>query len=150
MEKFFDKIFHEPNSGCWLWGGAVDGCGYGMLRRDGKFHKAHRFSYEYHLGQIPTGLNICHSCDTPACVNPDHLYAATQKKNMQDMVARGRWGGPIGENHHKTKLTLEQVKEIRNRTESIDILAPIYGVDRSTIARVRRGATWKRAAEYAT
>lgn len=81
-----------PESGCWLWLGTTTPGGYGQIpagRRERRV-LAHRLSLEVSRGPIPAGLLVCHKCDTPACVNPDHLYAGTAKDNCRDMHARGR------------------------------------------------------------
>jgi len=86
-----DRIIPEPNSGCWLWEGSVDGCGYGMIVRNGKTLKVHRLAWEEANRQsIPKGMRICHRCDVPACCNPDHLFLGTQQDNIADMVRKGR------------------------------------------------------------
>jgi hypothetical protein len=80
-------------SGCWLWLGKTSRHGYGVLNRDGKLISlAHRYFYEHHVGPIPSGMFICHKCDTPLCVNPDHLFAGTPQDNMDDMWRKGRAG----------------------------------------------------------
>jgi len=91
------NIFHEPMSGCWLWAGRFNKAGYGTINVDAKARPAHRILYELYKGKIPNGLIICHHCDMPACVNPDHLYAGTYKDNSEDMIRRGRGY------HQKTK-----------------------------------------------
>lgn len=73
-------IERDPNSGCWLWSGAVRG-GYGRVAHDGKNCAAHRVSYELHRGAIPPRLHIDHLCNTRLCVRPDHLEAVTQAEN---------------------------------------------------------------------
>jgi hypothetical protein len=86
--------YEVTSSGCWEWIGSRDKDGYGRIR--GSSHgkvwvkRAHRCSYEEHVGPIPEGLDVCHHCDNPPCINPDHLYAGTKSENMQDMVQRGR------------------------------------------------------------
>jgi len=81
-ERFFDKVTPEPNSGCWLWTACVNEKGYGTFRDDKKV-KAHRFSYELHVGPIPDGLQIDHLCRVRSCVNPDHLEAVTCAENLR-------------------------------------------------------------------
>lgn len=86
--------FQVIKDGCWGWTGNTDGKGYGTLsHRNGSGfspEKAHRLSYEKHYGKIPKGLNICHKCDNPECTNPLHLFAGTQKENMQDCSRKNR------------------------------------------------------------
>ena len=86
--------FQVIKDGCWGWTGNKDRKGYGTLsnRKGSGFspEKAHRVSYEKHYGKIPNGLNICHKCDNPECTNPLHLFAGTQKENMQDCSKKNR------------------------------------------------------------
>lgn len=73
----------EPNSGCWLWVGRVDQCGYGMAWNDGRDNRsAHRLSYEAFVGPIPEGFELDHKCRTRCCVNPSHLEPVTHAINM--------------------------------------------------------------------
>lgn len=89
--RFWRRVV-KSESGCWLWTGSVDGGGYGTISTTRGYApaKAHRVSWEMRNGPIPAGMVICHTCDTPSCVNPDHLMAGTQADNMQDMSAKGR------------------------------------------------------------
>lgn len=77
-------------SGCWIWLGATDRDGYGYSRTEGCTRKTHRLSYEVFKGPITLGLLVCHSCDIPSCVNPDHLWLGTQQENIQDAHKKGR------------------------------------------------------------
>lgn len=92
LMRFWDKVFPEPNSGCWLWGGAMNSRGYGlfsMTRSGGKrVYRVHRLAYEAENGPIPVGLQIDHLCCVKLCVNPAHLEPVTNDEN-----ARRRWLG---------------------------------------------------------
>lgn len=88
----FWKFVNKDSNGCWFWTGATDGRGYGHIStaRDKSPQKAYRLAYEMRYGPIPEGGVICHKCDTPLCVNPEHLFLGTQKDNMQDASKKGR------------------------------------------------------------
>lgn len=87
----------EPNTGCILWTGHLCARGYGRIgyASKGSAVLVHRIAYECANGPIPRGMVVCHTCDTPMCVNPDHLFVGTQKDNMRDMFKKGR-GNPRG------------------------------------------------------
>lgn len=102
--KWLDSYEPEPNSGCWLWTGP---ClkGYGVIKANGAYQTtATRAFYALHFGPIPDGLLVCHKCDTPACVNPEHLFVAPHQANMDDMVQKGRSANA----HSKAKRTALQ------------------------------------------
>ena len=79
--RFDLQIMPEPNSGCWLWTGALVE-GYGVLSVNGRLTFAHRFSYEQAKGPIPAGLEIDHLCRVRCCANPDHLEPVTTRVNL--------------------------------------------------------------------
>ena|SRR3990167_8473917 len=90
LQKIEEKYEPEPNSGCWLWTGAITYGGYGVLKIGNTMTTAHRVSYELHKGKIPEGLQLDHLCRVRCCVNPDHLEPVTNKENMR----RGLGNGP--------------------------------------------------------
>lgn len=145
----------DTRTGCWLWLGDKRN-GYGSVWVNGVRGYAHRAIYELYNGTIPTGMNACHRCDTPACVNPDHIFIGTQRDNIADMAAKGRSRRPPlhhGEAHHFAKLTLEKVDQIRlryKRGESQYALAREYEVSQTTISQVVRNTTWVHEGQVAS
>jgi hypothetical protein len=91
-ERFLAKTRRDLRTGCWLWTAAHDRDGYGSIYVDGKKEQAHRVAYALFVGPVPEGDWVLHRCDTPACVNPDHLYLGTNKQNVADRENRGRGG----------------------------------------------------------
>ncbi len=145
-QRFWPKISPEPNTGCWLWAGAADEHGYGKIGQ--QYHhepdvKAHRAAWMLTKGPIPDGLQVCHKCDVPSCVNPDHLFLGTFADNMDDKVAKGRQ--QKGERHWNSKLTVAQVRSIRERRAAGDKLVQIaseFGVDFSTVGKIAKRTKW--------
>ena len=163
-ERIQNKILPEPNSGCWLWTASASLHGYGKTSFDGRPQQAHRIVFMCLRGPIPDGAFICHTCDNPSCVNPDHLYVGDAKTNVRDMMERERhWmhtdperhrenarqvglrnNWHRGANNPKAKLTTEQAAAIRASKEPTRFLVARYGVSRTTIQRIRQGTLWNK------
>jgi hypothetical protein len=132
IDKLFDKhVTPEPNSGCWLWDGSLNADGYGNVRRGKITHKAHRYVYEKSHGMLGDGICVCHKCDVPNCVNPDHLFAGTHTENMRDRAIKGR--------NNWTKLSLAQVQAIKDDARMQKLVAREYGVSRALVCLIKSG-----------
>mgnify|MGYP001614047423 CR=1 FL=1 len=152
VARFWSKV--KKGDGCWLWQAGTNGDGYGQFWLDKHHPKvlAHRLSYEWANGPLASGMLACHSCDTPACVRPDHVFAGTYLDNVVDMYRKGRSGDrnyAQGERITIHKLTAESVRRLRARRLegcSYPQLGREFGVThRSAILAVKR-ITWKAVA----
>lgn len=132
----------EKTDTCWLWAAKKNVHGYGVISVNGSYRMAHRLVYEKLVGPIPKGLNILHSCDNPACVNPAHLRSGSQKENLQDAVERRRM--PYGEQKSQHKLKTEQVLKIRVDPRPNVQIAKEYGVSATLIGNIKKGTRRKR------
>ncbi len=137
----------DPLTGCHTWVGALHNgdrhFSYGTLRWNGKPRPAHRLAWELVNGPIPDGIVICHRCDNPKCVNPQHLFAGTQADNVADRDAKGRNNQPKGIHSGRAKLTEEQVLAIRADPRGDHALvAADYNVSRTLIRLVRQRRIW--------
>jgi hypothetical protein len=142
---FEDRFIPEPNSGCWLWLGGTQSKGYGVFGPKKAKVLASRFSYEKYRGPVPAKLHVLHKCDTPSCVNPNHLFVGTRRDNMQDASRKGRMHP--GEADGMAKLTQQQVDQIRQDASngiSNASLAQQFNVHRSQISRIVNRRRWKR------
>lgn len=137
---------------CWLWLGGVGARGYGMKWWIDRNTRAHRVAWMIPDYFIPSNMEVCHTCDNPLCVNPKHLFLGTHAENMKDRDSKGRGIMPprIGEHNGMSKLTNENINEIRERYALGGVtqqeLATEYGVARSNISLIFHYRTWKKAA----
>lgn len=149
VSEFF-YLSKVSESGCWLWSKYRNNGGYGVLSWNGKKYKTHRLSWKLYFGEIPDGLNVLHACDTPACINPHHLFLGTQEENVKDCAIKGRIvSSPrFGEENPMTKFSDEQVRRLR-RLYADGIrqhnLADIFGMSRMTVSRIVRRELRKEA-----
>lgn len=129
-DRFWARV--EKTDGCWLWTGSRDHAGYGRLQRGARGEgvvKAHRLSYELHHGPIPDGMFVCHRCDNPQCVNPDHLFLGTNQDNLDDAKAKHRMPGrPLAVDADALIAFIDSGGTYRAASER-------FGVSRSTVYR---------------
>lgn len=149
MKKLPDKqrLFNNciRKGECLIFQGALSTRGYGQFKLNGVNIGAHRASYILTKGTIPDGANVCHTCDTPDCVNPLHFFAGSAKLNNQDMKAKKRNRSPRGSECRRSKLTEENVLEIRKRYqhgETQKNLGFEFGVSRSAIEQITSRRRW--------
>lgn len=149
QQRFDKKWMPVTESGCWLWVGSLTDKGYGRIRTGSKYSLAHRVSWSLANGDIPAGHGyhgtcVLHRCDTPACVNPDHLFLGTQSENARDCSAKGRWGKArtAGDAHPMAKLTQEEASEILTDERTQRAIAKEYGVSQATISNIKRLKAW--------
>jgi hypothetical protein len=152
VERFLSKV--DFSGACWLWKASVDSSGYGTAGDKNCFvylatgeTRSSRVAHVLFVGPIPEGKQVLHHCDVRRCVCPEHFYLGDNNQNVQDRNRRGRTARNTGEKHGRSKLTWEQVREIRAnyvpRRVSRNKLAEKYGVDKSQIDRILSNRGWK-------
>lgn len=159
---FMARVLKVP-AGCWEFQGCRNRDGYGRFSLDAtkkpQYWQAHRYAYVHFHGEIPEGKIVCHHCDNPPCVKPEHLYAGTHKENMHDASVRERlqtgedhiWTRRPdlvrkGERHHNARLKTADVIAIRqavyNGARHVD-LAKIYEISLGHLGEIVASKSWK-------
>jgi hypothetical protein len=144
VERFWLKV--NKTATCWLWTGTILSHGYGQIALGhpstpgSKRWRAHRFSWELHNGPVPDGLVVCHRCDVPACVNPEHLFLSTQKGNVHDAINKGRRNS-----YGIQKLNADDVRVIRQQASRGILhkdIASAFSIARNTVGQIVARKTW--------
>lgn len=130
-------------AGCWIWTGGWKANGYGVLNGHSNV-LAHRASYEAFNGEIPEGYEVCHRCDTPACVNPEHLFVGTTRDNARDSANKGRrkFNRMPGERNPSARLTEQDAIAVFHDRRPARAIAEELGVSESLVRHIRTGRKW--------
>lgn len=146
LKRFWARV--QKSDDCWLWTGYIERAdGYGRYYLEGSRRKvgAHRIAYELTYGPVPANLYICHHCDNPPCVRPDHLFVGSQADNVADCIDKDRFVS--GERNGMAKLTEADVRAIRERYQQGGVthqqLANELGVTKTLVGLIVRGKVWK-------
>lgn len=144
-DRFERHVMADPNSGCWLWTGALTHNGYGHMQPVSGEWRAHRVSWVLHRGPIPSNLQVLHKCDVRSCVNPDHLFLGTNQENRTDMWKKDR--GAKGESAGTSRLTNQEVRQLRDLFSSGQQtqaeLCRKFNVVGATVCNIIHRKTWK-------
>ena len=162
--KQLKSLTNRTESGCWEWAGTRKCNGgngyYGVVKYQGKQWYAHRLMWSMHYErEIPAGMEICHHCDNPPCVNPSHLFLGTHFDNIMDATKKGRMASgrhhgmnthperrAIGERNGMSKLTSKDILSIRSRyrpRHKVQLLLSEFGISRTHLWRIVNGKLWK-------
>ena len=145
IDRFVKKVKITAN-GCWEWQGCVFGKrgGYGMFRYQSKMVRAHRWLYQYvHNKSLEPNIFVCHTCDNPLCVNPSHLFEGTPQDNMTDKIKKGRQKNLKGVKHQNSRLTEQQVLDIRNDSRRAIDIAKKYNISKWYVYEIKSKKTWR-------
>lgn len=152
INTFWSRV--DASGDCWLWLGPRDKDGYGLFsgsRRNGRqrHYRCHRFAWHATHGVSAGKLLVCHHCDNPTCVRPDHLFLGTARDNFHDCLDKGRYS-PKGAGNASAKLTEQEVARVRELWASGDwtqqAIANDFGLDQTTVSSIVRRKTWSHVA----
>jgi hypothetical protein len=140
IARFWSKIVVRGPEDCWEWLGCCDKVGYGRFRIHKDTYAAHRVAFAIVNGD--TQLLVCHKCATPGCCNPAHLYAGTQNDSVQQCIAAGRFANMQGAGNGRAKLTVANVREIRQSGAGNREIAKEFGISSAHVSMIRLGKRW--------
>lgn len=149
-DRFWKHVTAGAPDECWEWEGATVH-GYGFLQGDPggmRWVRAHRLSWELHVGPIPAGAVVCHRCDNPPCVNPAHLFIGTRKDNNADRAAKGRGRenrqrGEANTNTHLKKADVTMIRAMAKKGYSQTRIGSFFGLSQPQVSKIVRGRSWE-------
>lgn len=142
--RLWSKVDMDTNPSadeCWVWRGAKQRTGYGVMIVYGKIEGVHRVAWRETFGEIPPGMYVCHTCDNRLCVRPNHLFLGTHLENIADRQAKGR--SARGSASGRAVLDEERVLQILRSKSSTSVVAREFGVAEGTIRGIRSGRSWR-------
>jgi hypothetical protein len=145
IQRFLKKTKINQTTGCIEWIGCKIPKGYGQFTANAISYRAHRFSYQYYIGPIPSEMFVLHKCDNRGCVNPDHLFLGTHDDNMKDMVNKNRSVHRYGELSPSATLTNREVIKIKEQIQSKSSYKEImnnFNISKSILFDIRSGRSW--------
>lgn len=151
-ERFDEKV--DKSGACWLWTASRYPDGYGMFGvSKGVIRRAHRVAFELYVGPIPDGIFVCHRCDTPLCVNPEHLFLGTAKDNLTDCRDKGRYRqrGSPGESNGRatiTEVTARAIKAALSIEPRTAAIAEQFNVSQAVVYDIKVGRKWKHLEQF--
>ena len=141
FQQLIKSMVDIKPDGCWKWNGSINAMGYARIRINKKYLGVNRLSYSVFKGDIPGGIFVCHSCDHPYCVNPEHLFLGTQTDNMRDCRRKDRCA--------LAKLTSSQVEEVKAILKhkstlrlTLRQIGAAFGVTASAVHHIGSGIRW--------
>jgi len=139
--RYWSKV--DRSGECWEWLASKNHKGYGQFHINRHPYRAHRIAIFVDGSDIPSGMMVCHSCDNPGCVNPDHLFLGVDLDNVRDMHEKGRARVAFGESHCRAKITENDVRFIRSSGLSNKDLSNMFGVTTQAIGKIKHRKRWK-------
>ena len=131
IDDYWNKVNKETSTGCWEWTGRLTKDGYGGFKMNHQDMQVHRWSMVF-KGHNIAELVVCHKCDNPKCVNPDHLFLGTQADNVRDMIAKGRYVKP------QSKLSAEDIIAIQQSTDSYKVIGNRFNISAPYVCSIKQ------------
>jgi predicted XRE-type DNA-binding protein len=144
------KIAWNVNeNGCYICTShSIKNNAYPSIMISGIRKKISRLVYENNFGEIPYGMLVCHRCDTPSCINPEHLFLGTNADNTADKLNKNRQSRLKGEQNGNSKVDTDAIKKIRTSNDAAEALVGEYGIGKTQITRIRNGESWSHVKEF--
>ncbi len=144
IAKFWKFVNKKGNDECWEWAGRYCTRGYGVLSIKSADRLAHRISYRIAYGHLPTEMLVCHRCDNPKCVRPDHLFLGTSLDNVRDAINKGR-ACLLGEESAASKIKTSDVLKIRQMAKDgipCAVIAKSFPINDSQVLNIFHRRSW--------